>query len=147
MSLIGKFECVWETYAPLSTLMERMLSSPHSWMLQHSEVNSWFFPWKCSCSNTVTWEDNRAAGGGNESYIRYHNSGAQIISVNTLASIVSKYKCVNLHVFTLKKGAMPIPELTSGCIIGDFVVLYIFAADVVQGKRQGRRKRRRESVL
>lgn len=42
------------TYAPLSTLMERMLSSPQSWMLVHSEVNSKHLPWKCSCSNTVT---------------------------------------------------------------------------------------------
>lgn len=32
--------------------------------------------------------------------------------------------------FTLKKGAMPIPELTSGCIIGDLVVLYIFTPEV-----------------
>lgn len=47
----------FETYAPLSTLMERMLSSPHSWMLQHSEVNSRHLPWKCSCSNTVTCGD------------------------------------------------------------------------------------------
>lgn len=30
---------------------------------------------------------------------------------------------------TLKKGAMPIPELTSGCIIGDLVVLYIFTPE------------------
>lgn len=30
--------------------------------------------------------------------------------------------------FTLKKGAMPIPELTSGCIMGDLVVLYIFSS-------------------
>lgn len=42
------------THAPLSTRMERMLSKPHCWMLQHSEVNSWHLPWKCSCSNTVT---------------------------------------------------------------------------------------------
>lgn len=31
--------------------------------------------------------------------------------------------------FTLKKGAMPIPELTSGCIIWDLVVLYILTPD------------------
>lgn len=49
-----------ETYAPLSTLMERMLSSPQSWMLVHSEVNSKHLPWKCSCSNTVTWGDTRS---------------------------------------------------------------------------------------
>lgn len=49
-----------ETYAPLSTLMERMLSSPQSWMLVHSEVNSKHLPWKCSCSNTVTWGDARS---------------------------------------------------------------------------------------
>lgn len=30
------------------------------------------------------------------------------------------------EIITLKKGAMPIPELTSGCIMGDLVVLYIF---------------------
>lgn len=37
----------------------------------------------------------------------------------------------DLHdVFTLKKGAMPIPELTSGCIMGDLVVLYIFTPEV-----------------
>jgi len=32
--------------------------------------------------------------------------------------------------FTLKKGAMPIPELTSGVIIGDLVVLYILTPEV-----------------
>lgn len=30
---------------------------------------------------------------------------------------------------TLKKGAMPIPELTRGCIIGDLVVLYILTPE------------------
>lgn len=32
-----------------------------------------------------------------------------------------------MSVSTLKKGAMPIPELTSGCIIGDLVVLYMLS--------------------
>lgn len=38
--------------------------------------------------------------------------------------------------FTLKKGAMPIPELTSGCIIGDLVVLYIFTPEVANEDRE-----------
>lgn len=36
---------------------------------------------------------------------------------------------MSVCVITLKKGAMPIPELTSGCIMGDLVVLYIFTPD------------------
>lgn len=41
-------------------------------------------------------------------------------------------------VFTLKKGAMPIPELTSGCIIGDLVVLYIFTPEGANEDRDRR---------
>ena len=37
--------------------------------------------------------------------------------------------------FTLKKGAMPIPELTSGVIIGDLVVLYILTPEVANEDR------------
>lgn len=43
---------------------------------------------------------------------------------------------ISIRVFTLKKGAMPIPELTRGCIIGDLVVLYIFASEVAQEDRE-----------
>lgn len=41
--------------------------------------------------------------------------------------ILTKYRnvCEQMSVSTLKKGAMPIPELTSGCIMGDLVVLYM----------------------
>lgn len=38
--------------------------------------------------------------------------------------------------FTLKKGAMPIPELTSGCIMGDLVVLYIFTPKVAHEDKE-----------
>lgn len=31
---------------------------------------------------------------------------------------------------------MPIPELTSGCIIGDLVVLYIFTPEVANEDRE-----------
>ena len=48
-----------KTHEPHSTRMDRMLSKPQSLMLQHSEVNSWHLPWKCSCSNTTIWEMQR----------------------------------------------------------------------------------------
>lgn len=40
--------------------------------------------------------------------------------------------------FTLKKGAMPIPEVTSGCIMGDLEVLYIFAPDEKSKREKGK---------
>lgn len=40
--------------------------------------------------------------------------------------------------FTLKKGAMPIPEVTSGCIMGDLEVLYIFAPDEKNKSEKGK---------
>lgn len=43
----------WQTYAPFSTLMERIFWNPLSMMFWHSSMNSQRLPWKFSSSQTV----------------------------------------------------------------------------------------------